>query len=152
MTPAVLWTLLTVLLVLNTALVGYWAFILYDYNKKKTYAVLLYPDRTRPVVKRVDTSKAVFKHKARSYVVTEPYIRHDNKKYLLYDIRGSDPIDPLDKANSRVGSEELHAILENEALKALNKPPLGLNLDNPVVKWGLIIIGGAIAYYAFGGA
>lgn len=144
------WYLLLTATVVNAFLIAIWAYIIKSYKTKKTFAILLRKGKEKPKIVKIDTTQSTFDYNKRTYNIIEPTIKHGNERYLIYDVKGADPIDPLSKSNSRMDSETYHNILKNKALIALNTVPMSLDFENPYVKWGLLIVGGILAVTVFG--
>ena len=149
-----LFTLHAVGAIVNLSLGGMWIYLYKEHFKKKSYAVIMFKDGTKPSVKRISMNKQILRMSIKgdkhAFNITEHnLVKIGNKRYLFFDVNGSDAINLLEKENSRLPSDVNRAILENQALKSLNTVPMNLSFDNPIVKYGLIAVGAYLAVTVF---
>lgn len=126
-------------------------YIIWEWNKKRTYALILSRDKTTQTTRRVDLSKPTFVYNKGAYNVVEPWITYGRKRFILYEEGKADPIDVFASHDTRIPASTYKHILDNEVIKALNKPSFSLfGLQPKQLIIGLIVLA-VLWYLASGG-
>lgn len=135
-------------------LIGYVFFFVQIYRLYRRERVALFVGEDKlPAGYRVLSGKErAFRHDGGQYTATvEPMVRFGNKRFLLYRYNHADPIDVFDKENSRIEADVLAGILDNEVIKALNKPKFSMGLNWKTLVPVAIIVVVLIIIFSQGG-
>ena len=133
------------LLLLNIGLYAYHKYRLKKINKKEVVAYF-YNKKTsqKEAQKTLGGGVDTFKHKNKQYVVNEKNIVEVGNTQALFYISGqSEPINILNKENSRLPADVLGAIMEFEHSKKINNYAESLlaNLTPKQIVIGLAVVG-----------
>lgn len=89
-------------------------------NRKRTVGVMINKDSTIAKVVNINLGRDTFEYDGGSYNIIDPYLKIGNVRYIEYVVGNSDPISPVDMANSRLPAETYNAILKSKVVKDIN--------------------------------
>lgn len=103
----------------------------------------------KPVPMRDET----FTYKKGRYNIRKPDIWFRQKGLLFYRVGKADPINIVEQEKSRMDAEVYEAIIQNEVLKALNRPSFGMfGLSKKQLMYGAaVLVGLYILWQQYGG-
>lgn len=115
--------------------------ITWNYRKKEDYAVMITKNGGNKILK-IKSSKDHFKYEKGAYIIPSQSNKYSllvhRKRYFRYIEGVPEPLYWWNDEKPQVPADVFHSIIESNALKLLNTPPLAKN----ILMW--LLIGGAV--------
>jgi len=149
-------TTLIILGTLNVISIAVNIYFLLKEKKKETYAIILNNNEEQKTIIKINPSDKKFVVEKDTYIVSKkPYIKFNNKSFILYEYKNPEPLTINDKMydrDVRIATDVFNEILEMEHIRALNKVKTGMfdGIKREHLIIGAVILVAGIMYFTGG--